>query len=104
MSRLVAPDGTTIIGTLESIPGVARIGNVRTDGAGRHTFDYIGETDVRWNEQETVSRDGQPVMVDASGAEWPLNKCTVEVSDDSDEDGDDDDEDHRTTEQARASP
>jgi hypothetical protein len=66
MAKLVGPDGAAIIGTLETVRGVAGIeaGSVRRAADGGIAFDYAGETDIWWDEQKTVLRDGERVFVD----------------------------------------
>lgn len=55
--QLESPDGTRIIGTYDTIPGVALIlGAIRTDN-GDLDPDYVGETEVIWDGQETETDD-----------------------------------------------
>lgn len=70
MGFLKTPDGSRVVGTLETIPGVALIGNVTWSPEFGIDFDYEGGTDVDWNGQETVKRNGRRVFVDEGGSEW----------------------------------
>jgi len=69
---LVSPTGVRITGTYETCPGLAAIDNVslgNRDG-GRFEFDYTGSTDMFWDDQRTIRRNGERVFLDANGAEW----------------------------------
>ena len=67
VKQAYAPDGTRIIGTLESIPGTALILGVDDDG----TPEYLGETEVFWDGQQTCTGDqGQTIWIDENGYEW----------------------------------
>ena len=46
---LVAPDGAAITGSLETIPGVALIQQIRRLPDGRIDIDYGGETAADWD-------------------------------------------------------
>jgi hypothetical protein len=65
MKEFVSPQGNEITGTLENVPGVALIDMDSATLEGETLqFDYADETDLMWNEQETVRRGGQRVFVD----------------------------------------
>jgi hypothetical protein len=87
-AKLIAPNGETIIGTLESIPGVALLGEIRGIGAdGVVDCTFADQTDVDWNAQETVKRrlPGERmtgrVWVDYSGAQWCESQLTFVPAD-----------------------
>lgn len=85
--RLIAPNGKTITGTLEQLQGRANATRFELDDDGTLRPDYHGDTDVWWEGQETVTRDGQMVLVDREGNEFTLDQCTqVEVADDDESD------------------
>ncbi len=69
---LVSPAGTVITGTLERLSGRANIvpGSVRKADAGGIEFDYEGSTDIFWEEQHTVTRDGDLVFLDENGDDY----------------------------------
>lgn len=56
-----------IQGTLDNVPGIATISSVTRDATGQHQVESAGETDVIWDDQETVTEDGQVVYVDDDG-------------------------------------
>ncbi|GBO88730.1 hypothetical protein [Marinobacter salsuginis] len=65
MKEFVSPQGNEIIGTLETVPGVALIDMDSASLEGDTLqFDYDGQTDIQWNEQKTVRRSGHRVFVD----------------------------------------
>jgi len=68
---LVSPTGTHIIGTLERLTGYAVIESetVRNTDTG-FEFEYEGTTEVYWDEQKTVERDGERIFVDRNGDEF----------------------------------
>lgn len=65
-----APDGTAIVGTLEVINGCADLAWFEEQDDGSMKPSYTGSTDVYWEGQRTVRRDGEPVYVDDNGKEW----------------------------------
>jgi hypothetical protein len=82
MKILVSPTGSAIIGTLERIPGIARIDNdgsiERSADGFTFDFEWAGGTDVDWDGQQTIYRKApgelrdapQRVFVDENGEEW----------------------------------
>jgi hypothetical protein len=70
-SRLVSPAGKLITGTLERMSGRANIvaDSVRK-GDGGIEFDYDGSTDIFWDEQHTVTREGELVFLDEDGNDY----------------------------------
>lgn len=83
MPQFVSPTGSPIIGTKELIPGVALVASISETGEP----EYEGETDVDWDGQRTVKRDGKILFVDDDGEQWTFDQLT-KVEDD--EDGEDD--------------
>ena len=69
---LMSPDGSKIVGTLERVPAVANIAadSLKRNAEGEVVYVYEGGTDLTWDEQETVTREGQTVFVDEDGTEW----------------------------------
>jgi hypothetical protein len=70
--NLIAPNGKPIWGTKETVPGVAVIeeGTATQNADGTFSFQHSGETDMDWDNQRTVERNGQRVFVDEDGGEW----------------------------------
>ena len=67
LKQFKSPGGSPIIGTLETVPGVALIAGFDPDtGEAEHE----GETMMFWNDQATVKRGGKVVFVDAAHEEW----------------------------------
>ena len=91
MAKAYSPTGHAIVGTLDLIPGTALINpdsfsvgpKTVSDGHRLHydshrlTFAWSGETEVDWDNQETVSRNGQRIFVDDVGDEWDEDSIIV---------------------------
>jgi len=80
--RLIAPDGSEIIGTLERVPGVAQASSFDEDG----TPNYEGGTELYWDDQRTVMRNGSMVYVTEDGMEFTLDQLTVAPDEGDEED------------------
>lgn len=87
-----SPTGSRITGTLERIPGVARIDedSFRANGKGQIDFDWSGETKIDWDGQKTVLRKmangtAQPVFVDEDGAEWLASQLILAEEDETED-------------------
>lgn len=65
-----APDGTAIVGTLEVINGCADLVWFEKQDDGSMQPRYTGTTEVYWEGQMTVRRNGETVYVDDNGKEW----------------------------------
>lgn len=65
-----APTGARIVGTVDTIPGVAIIANVTVDENGAVEPIWAGETSVGWNGQRTVFEAGERVYVDEHNDHW----------------------------------
>lgn len=68
--QYLSPTGSEIIGTLERLIGRAEISGIQDDG----TPKYAGETEVFWDDQTSVLRDGKRVFLDEDGAEWTFDQ------------------------------
>lgn len=64
--RYVSPTGAAIVGTLETLTGLALASTYDEEGEPQ----YDGETEIDWDSQETVKRDGKVVYLDEGGGEW----------------------------------
>lgn len=78
MKRYESPNGTAIIGILETVICRADINGISADGS---AVEYAGNTEVFWDEQKPVSRNGSFVFLDTDGAEWAFDQIK-EVHDD----------------------
>lgn len=77
--HLVAPNGLTIKGTLERIPGRSNVLGFTRSASGHLEPEYTGYTDVFWNDQRTArTRTGEIVVLDSAGNEWPMSACAVD--------------------------
>ncbi len=76
MTRLMAPTGSKIVATLETIRGEALLHSVARDESGAVTLGYAGETRYDWEGQTTVQRPPaagakpETVYIDEAGQEW----------------------------------
>lgn len=86
--KATSPTGVAIWGTKELVPGVA-VTSENTFSRkpdGRLDFDYAGETELDWDNQRTVEKNGHTVFVDADGDEWNEDQIVlVDGEDDGDE-------------------
>lgn len=82
MSEAYAPNGARIIGTAETLPGVAYIKptSFRIDSDGHLKFEYEGETDVGWDSQESEFHYGETVFIDENWDSWRESEITVDGS------------------------
>jgi hypothetical protein len=75
---LVAPNGRRIIGTADALEATAYIGDVTQKDDGTFDFDYVGESKVHWDAQDTkVNESGQRLFVDQDYEEWPEDQLKV---------------------------
>jgi hypothetical protein len=80
--KLITPKGTTIVGTADSVLATAIITGPRRNEAGEIEFDYVGESDVDWNTQETrTDANGETLYTDDRGEDWPESSLKL-VEDD----------------------
>lgn len=63
MLKAFSPYGAPIVGTLENIPGMAHAWVTR-NADGTANVEFLGETDLYWNDQVTDEIDGETVFVD----------------------------------------
>lgn len=66
----VAPNGMRIRGTLERAFAVAPTHSFSRKQDGSLEYEFYGETDNFYDNQETVERDGRPVFEDDEGNQW----------------------------------
>lgn len=69
MPNLYAPDGTRITATVDTLTAFAAIEGAKRLSDGSIDIHYAGESDVDWDSQKTVVRNGQRVFMDADGNE-----------------------------------
>lgn len=86
MGKLLSPTSTTIVGLLESCPGRSNISSeITRKPDGTFEFEYAGGTEMFWDDQRTVEREGQRVFLDEDGDEW-LERELILVEDTDDVD------------------
>jgi hypothetical protein len=63
-----APNGAKIVGTIDRITAVANIAEgTWTEDEPDCDFEYTGDTDVDWDSQETLTRNGRRLFLDENG-------------------------------------
>ena len=90
--RLVAPNGSPIIGTWETLKATALADTFKVQDDGSLAPEYEGESEMDWDSQawddEPVEGERGPdehMVVAEDGEVWPLSKCIrVPVADDAD--------------------
>jgi hypothetical protein len=68
--KLMAPNGCKIVGTKDLVQGIALVLEVIRDEDGGVDVEYVGETEMDWDSQVTVERDGKRVFIDENDEEW----------------------------------
>jgi hypothetical protein len=89
MAKLYSPAGTEIRGTWDRIPGTALIqndGEVTRNEDGTFEFEWAGGTDVHWDDQVTLTRNGHRLFVCEDGEIWPENVLELREEEDEDDD------------------
>lgn len=77
--QLYSPSGKRIVGTAETIPGVAAVACFERNEDGELVPVHAGGTDVHWDGQETMlGADEQIIVVDDDGVEWSLADCNTQ--------------------------
>jgi hypothetical protein len=78
--RAVAPNGEEIVGTLETLQARANIekNSFKIGADGCIDFEWEGSTDVYWDTQETVTRDGKRIFLGVSGRDWNEDEVRLE--------------------------
>lgn len=77
--KAFAPNGSPIVGTLESIPAVAVIapGSFKRRPGGGVAFEWAMETRAFADRRATVWRGNQPIYLAEDGSEWPENQLVL---------------------------
>lgn len=73
MREYVSPNGDQILGTLEKLTGRAEITGIEDDG----TPVYSGGTEIFYDDQVTVMRDGRMVFLCTEGDEWTFDQLKL---------------------------
>ena len=73
MTLYIKGTDTVVIGTRETLWGIANASGLSDDGK----IVWSGQTDIEWNDQETVIENGLPVWIGEDGCEYR----NVEVED-----------------------
>jgi hypothetical protein len=69
-----SPNGSTITEILEQVHCGAAIESISDDGK---TVVYSGGTDVFWDDQKPVVREGKLIFLDDNGDEWTFDQLTA---------------------------
>jgi hypothetical protein len=69
--NFLSPNGHAIVGTAETILATARISDIDPETG---EPEYEGGTDVHWDTQETLERDGHILFVCEQGEEWTFDQ------------------------------
>lgn len=81
MANYLSPTGSPITGTLERLSGRAEISSI-DEATG--TPEYSGGTDIFWDEQRTVERDGKIIYLDEAGDQWTFDQLVPEEDEEDD--------------------
>lgn len=70
--QLFAPTGARIVGTLENLTGIALITGASAPATAGAPFDLhlLGSTDIDWNSQHSITRNGERLFVDENHQLW----------------------------------
>ena len=77
MTRVLvySPDGWLIQGTAEELPAIGEVHFQLNDD--ELEWDFTGSTDVRWDGQQTLKQNGDPLFVDMAGNKYPEHELVV---------------------------
>jgi len=82
MKIAFAPNGKRIVGTLETLQGVASIYGVTEKPDGTLVVDYAGDTKVDWDSQIPVLNNRKKrIFVDEAGGTWSEVKLVLKEDD-----------------------
>lgn len=83
MGKLYTPCGREIVGTVETLQGIAGITGATRGVNGGFDLDYDGETKIDWNSQETVTvTNRERLFLDEYGEEWPEGRLIYKEDED----------------------
>jgi hypothetical protein len=72
MAKFKAPNGLMIQCVLETVPCIVGIDSISDDGS---EVEYDGNgSDVLWDDQKPVMRNGLRVFLDEDGGEWTFDQ------------------------------
>lgn len=80
--KATAPNGKAIIGTVETLQAVAHLVAVTRGEGGELEVEYDGSTDIEWDTQATLRRDGERIFLDEEHNEWKESDLTFTPSED----------------------
>lgn len=75
MAEFTSPTGSPIIGTLERLTARAEIIGIDPSTG---VPEYAGGTEIFYDDQTTVKRDGKIVFLDADGEEWTFDQLVLD--------------------------
>ena len=71
--KALSPEGNEIIGTLDVVRGTVRA-DVDLRANGTLNIEYVGETEVDWDRQETRTENGERLFVCSQRTVWRGNE------------------------------
>lgn len=83
--RALSPEGNEILGTYEMCPARAEISNFSRNPDGSIAYEYAGDSEMFWDGQETVMKDGKVVFLCSDGKEWTEDQIKLVEDDYEDE-------------------
>lgn len=75
--KVTSPTGSKIIGTYDTIQATALVYGFRSGPNGLLEYEYAGETEVDWDSQETIMKDGERTFVDGEGNVWRESQLVI---------------------------
>ena len=84
--KAISPAGTEIIGTLDTVQARAEIipGTFKRLADGSLDHEWEGSTEVFWDDQRTLKRDGKDIYLDDEGNEWTEDQIKLVDEDETD--------------------
>lgn len=79
MIQLYSPNGSVIVGVVESVLCTAPVNGFTKQKDGTYSPDYCGESKVHWDTQEPIRGENRTLtlVVDDNGDQWSETNCTT---------------------------
>jgi hypothetical protein len=74
-----------ILGTYEMVPGTAGIQSVTLDEKGEFTWEWVGGTEMWWDDSKTQEKDGKTVFVGDDGGLYTSDEVELVQNDPEDQ-------------------